>query len=53
MTKIRVYFELDTFNFMDASDKIRTYEIVLQFLTFDLHIYYFYLKVILVKNAIK
>ena len=41
MTKVHVYFKLDTFIIMDARDNIRIKEIVLQFLTFDLHIYYF------------
>ena len=38
MTKILVIFERDTFNTKDARDKFQIWEIVLQFLTFDLDI---------------
>ena len=51
MTKVHVYFKLDAFIIMDARDKIQILEIVLQFLTFDLHIYYFNLKAILVTTT--
>ena len=49
MKKIHATFEIDTFKIMDARNKIQILEIMLQFLTFDLHIWYLNLKEIVTK----